>query len=218
MIWTKLRFARDFAARYPLIVALSLSLLVHGALFSGWRLGKQLGWWTHQATWLLELNKKINPRLLAARNEKLPPPALREIPLSFVEVDPTVAVPTPPQETKYYGAHNSLAANPDPVIESVVPKVDGQQNKMGRLVDNPKPQPQPLQPALPPEPIQPPEESQSKPKPSEPVGDLAKAKPAEIKKPSDAEISPAETPVMAKERPRTLVAARAQKNMLAGEK
>jgi hypothetical protein len=143
---------------------------------------------------------------------------LREIPLTFVEVDPTVAATAPPKETKYYGAHNAMAANPDAVVESVAPKVDGQQNKVVRLVDNPKPQPQPLQPTPPKEAIKPPEESQSKPKASEPPGDLAKVNPAEIKKLTDAEIGPSETPVVARERPRTLAAARAQKNMLAGEK
>jgi hypothetical protein len=77
--------------------------------------------------------------------------------------------------------------------------------------DVPKPSPQPLQPAPAPEKI--PEPVESKPKGGDAPGDLAKAKPEVIKKPNDgqADMATGQTPVVQRERPRTLAAARQQK-------
>src|SRR5207249_3153072 len=80
------------------------------------------------------------------------------------------------------------------------PKVDGKQTKVVRAEDVPKPKPFPLQPAIDTPPPKPPEEGLKK---SEPAGDLAKIEKGE------------EQP---HEKPRTLAQARAQKNMLAGQK
>ena len=220
MTWTELRPVRSFVARNPLAVALGLSLAIHLALFGGWRMGKRLGWWEHQATWLLDWKKKLRPQALpsALAQARTPPPP-REIPLTFVEVDPSVATPEPPKDAKYYGAQNTRAANPDPTMESVVPKAEGEQNKLVRLENVPKPAPQPLQPSPPPEKTLP-EPIQPKPKGGENPGDMAKAKPETIKKPSDGqtEIGAGQTPVVAHEKPRTLAAARQQKATLAGQK
>jgi hypothetical protein len=206
-------------ARHPLAIAFVLSLAVHLTLFGGWRLGKRLGWWEHQATWLLDLRKKLHPKALQptlaqARTPSPAPP--REIPLTFVEVDPTVASTESPKEAKYYSARPSKAANPDPTLDTMVPKVEGQQTKLVRVEDVPKPSPQPLQPAAPPEKA--PEQAEAKAKPAENPGDLAKAKPEQIKKPNDglAELGVAPTPVAP--RPRTLAAARQNKPSLVGQK
>lgn len=219
MGWTQFTLVRNVVARNPLVAAFSISLIIHLGLYGGWKLGKQLGWWQHQATWLLHWNKK---KALALRTANAPQPLTstqREIPLSFMEVDPEVAVAEPPKDAKFYGAQNSKAANPDAVVESAVPKVDGKQDKVPRLVDNPKPQPFPLQPSPPAEVPKPVEELQPKPQPTEAPGDLAKLKPAEIK-PKDGKTDAVvgEAPVVPRERPRTLAAARQQKPMLAGEK
>ena len=89
---------------------------------------------------------------------------------------------------------------------------------MVRVEDVPKPNPQPLQPAAPPE--KSPEPAETKPKGGEIPGDLTKAKPEEIKKPSDgqADLGLGQAPVIQRERPRTLAAARQQKAALAGER
>ena len=219
MTWTELKVVRSIPARYPLAVALALSLLIHFSVYGVWKMGQHFRWWEHQATWLLDWKKKLAPKLSPRLpvNAAAPAPAPREIPLTFVEVDPAVATPDAPKDAKYYSAQSSRAANPDPAMESV-PKIEGRQNKVVRLEDVPKPGPQPLQPSLPPPPDKQPE--QPKPKPSEVPGDLAKVKPEEIKRPSDgqADAGLGQAPVVPKERPRTLAAARQQKGMLVGEK
>ena len=166
-------------------------------------MGKSLGWWDYQATWLLNLTKKLQ----AIRVAKIPqPPAqpqTREIPLTFLEVDPSLAIPEPPKDAKFYGAQNSAAANPK-VQDKPDPKLDGKQNKIVRAEDVPKPFP--LQPAV--APPKPEETAQSKPKEEAP-GDMVKLEnPGKVSQPK---------PVQ-HEKPRTLAEARAQKNMLAGEK
>ena len=198
MYWTEEINIRNLVARNPLAVAFAISLVLHAGLFGGWKLGKNLGWWDHQATWLLKITEKLKPKRMA---QLQPPPQMemREVPLMFMEVDPTVAVVEVPKDAKFYGAQNALAANPDP-LDKQTPKVDGKQTKITRTEDIPKPFP--LQPSLPPK--EKPAE-QSKPK-AEPPGDLAKIELKGDKAPA------------AKEKPRTLVAARAQKNILAGEK
>src|SRR5437667_11915621 len=113
MVWTELRVIRSFVARNPLVIAFSLSLSIHLALFGGWKLGKRLGWWEHQATWLLDWKKKLRPKALQpALSQITVPPVQREIPLTFVEVDPSVATAEAPKDATYYGAQNAHAANP----------------------------------------------------------------------------------------------------------
>src|SRR5438552_17613298 len=107
MSWTELRVVRNFTGRHPLAVACGLSLAVHLTLFGGWRLGKHLGWWEHQATWLLDWKKKMRPKALQPTFAETPvSPTQREIPLTFVEVDPSLATPEPPKEAKYYSSQS----------------------------------------------------------------------------------------------------------------
>ena len=205
-------------ARHSLAIAFTLSLAVHLAFFGGWKLGKRLGWWEHQATWLLDRKKKLSPKALrpaSAQNQMQP--AQQEVPLTFVEVDPATAVAEPPKEAKYYSAQNARAANPTPEMEMPTPKAEGSQNKVPRVEDASKPNPQPLQPAAPP-PQKTPEELQPKPKGTEAPGDLAKAKPEDLKKPNDGktDLGTGQAPVVS-QKPRTLAEARQRKPMSAGE-
>jgi len=199
MYWVEPRNLRDFATRNPLAAAFAISLAIHVALFGGWKLGKKLGWWDHQATWLLNILKKkpvkISAKQLAelqARQQKM-----REIPLTFVEVDPAVAVTEAPKDAKFYSALNSKASNPDVKMEEQ-PKIDGKQTQIVKTETTPRlNNPQPLQPALPA-----PEPEAESPKPrDEPIGELALARP-EPQQPA------------VRERPRNLAAARAQKNIV----
>jgi hypothetical protein len=204
MYWVEPRNLRDFAMRNPLAAAFAISLVIHAALFGGWQLGKKLGWWDHQATWLLNIFKKkpvkISAKQLAALQAQQQ--KMREIPLTFVEVDPVAAATEPPKDAKFYGALNAKASNPDVKIEEQ-PKVDGKQTQVVKAETTPRLNPQPLQPSLPP-----PDKTAEQPKPkTEPKGDLAAAEPD----PVDSVAIPT------KERPRTLAMARAQKNIV-GEK
>src|SRR5688572_28971674 len=182
--WFEPRYVRDFVARNPLAAAFLISLTIHATLFGSYRLGKALGWWEHQATWLLKFKKKsvvVSARQAQAQQQQ----QQREIPLTFVEVDPVLATTEPPKEAKFYGAANAKASEPDATVETVKPKVDGQQTVIPRPDTVTKAQP--LQPSLPPPPK---EEQKEKP------GDMAKAnigpKPSEV------------LTVPAREKPRTL--------------
>jgi hypothetical protein len=198
MYWVQPGNLRAFAMRNPLVAALAISLVIHTSLFGVWRLGKSLGWWEQQATWLLKLTKKKPLKISAKQLAQMQAQQkAREIPLTFVEVDPVVAVTEPPKDAKFYGAHSAKAANPEVKMEEQ-PKVDGNQTQIVKAETTPRLNPQPLQPSLPePEP----EADSPKPK-SEPIGDLALARPA---------------PEPAKERPRKLTEARERKGLV-GEK
>ncbi|MBN2506991.1 MAG: hypothetical protein JXQ71_09885 [Verrucomicrobia bacterium] len=184
-----------------LAIAFAASLLIHGAFYTGWRWGRSLGWWEHQATWLLQWTKKAR---------QLPAPAVpdrpREIPLTFVEVDPATAS-EPPKEAKYYGEFNSIAANPIPDAQAD-PKVEGNQTKIVRLMDATLPQALPLQPEI------------AKPEP-----EIAEAQPAAAKPPGTETAGrpdPNSVAVGLNEprntgRPRTLAEARRRHPRLAGE-
>src|SRR3954463_13559394 len=115
MQWAKYQVFRDFMVRQPLVMALLISLAIHSGLYGGWKLGKRLHWWDHQATWLLSILKKKQEPLSLAQLQKLQQLAAaqpkREIPLTFVEVDPSTVALEQPKEAKYYGARNSAAAN-----------------------------------------------------------------------------------------------------------
>jgi hypothetical protein len=217
MVLAQRNIIREWIARNPLVACLLLSLAIHSVLYSGWRMGKRLGWWDHQATWLLKLShKKKTPAQLAQMQMAPPPQAQREIPLTFIEVDPRTVALEPPKDAKYYGVANAKAANADTVIESLKPKVDGKQEHVPRLENVPKAQP--LQPEVKPEPpkketLQP---ALAEPKPAPAPGDMAKAKPIETPKPdtgTKTEIGAAENPSVAHERPKSLAMARIQKNI-----
>ncbi|MCI0745784.1 MAG: hypothetical protein L0Y58_10305 [Verrucomicrobia subdivision 3 bacterium] len=183
-------------ARNPLATSFAISLVIHAAIFSTWRIGKTLGWWNHQATWMLKLRKTspLNVQAKQAEQQR----RQREIPMTFVEVDPTTSGAQAPEEAKFYGAANAKAANPDATVETFQPKVDGEQTQIVKADTTLRPQP--LQPSLPPP------EPEVKPQP-EPKADLSRA--------ADAAILDAVEPK--RERPRTLAAARAQRS-IAGEK
>ena len=186
--------------RNPLALALLLSLLLHLFLFGGWRLGEQLGWWRQNPAWLQRLNPaKWLPKPVL-KTAQSPPQRPREIPLTFLEVDPATAVAEPPPAAKFYGAQNARAANPDATVETHIPKVDGKQTQVARLETVPKPNPVPLQPSAPPATAQPVEQASAPPKKAEAPGDLAKAKPAE----RPPEVGSSETATIPRDRPRTL--------------
>src|SRR5688572_1351747 len=86
------RAMREVAERYPIAVALALSLLVHASCYGFYVLGKQYGWWEYQATWLLQLTKKKAAARVAEAQRALEQQP-REVPLEFVEVLPSMAVP-----------------------------------------------------------------------------------------------------------------------------
>src|SRR5688572_18119003 len=149
MISVDFREVRVLVTRHPLATAFAISLVLHLFFFSFWKVGEQLGWWKHQATWLLNWHKKkmakpprrfLMPDLASARQP--------EVRLTFVDVDPSVAAQEPPKDAKFYGTKATRAANPDEALDPETPKIDGKQDKVIRTEDVPKPKPFPLQPAV----------------------------------------------------------------------
>lgn len=199
--------------RNPLAAALALSLIIHLGAFGGWHLGKRLGWWQHQPTWLVALTKKLakSPEQKSAQEQaKLNP----TIPMTFVEIDPDTAVTEEPKDAKLYSTKNTKASNPDPKEAEKV-KVDGKQEQVVRVMDNDKPKPFPLQPT-PQKPAE--EEPAPEPKPkSDAPGDVALLKP---KPKSDGQLdaTTGDAEKKAQSRPRTIAEAKQRKGMLTGEK
>ena len=191
----RLRFAT-----HPVSRALALSLALHLLLFGTLELSRYLK--LQLPEWLksvLDLSRQVNVEKKTVSADQEPPT------LTFVEVNPSQAMPEPPKDTKNYSAFNSLAANPDVSIDSEKPKIDGTQDKVPKVEDALRPTPpQPLIP-LKPEPQPPKTETESK--PDQPPGDLALArapdrKPLEEEKPRRprtlAEVRPTESLILAK--------------------
>jgi hypothetical protein len=233
-----------------LVRAFALSLAFHFILFSGIEIGRSMGLWHTTAVpeWLSQavLESMLKSTAEQQKNKAKDQPdltAMHETPLLFVEVDPVQTTVAPPKEAKFYSSRNSTAANPDPLKETEMPKIDGKQTKVTKTLDVSK-----LQPAPTPKP-EPPKPAPETPKPLEPT--VAEAKP-EVKprpaiareevtpgpKPGDMDIATAQTkpagaPPSAQSaapatptienpqprtRPRTIAAALAQNGILVGEK
>ena len=162
---------------YLLAWAFVISLSTHLLLFACFELGQRMGWWHRN---LLPVWLRPTQQVIAEiqKAQKLSPPVQRDIPLEFVEVDPAQATPEPPKNAPFYSSHNSLAANPDPQIETGKPKIDGTQTHIPKTETTDRSKAFPLQPSAPktPEPKNE-ETAQSRPKGGQKPGDLAMAKP-----------------------------------------
>lgn len=194
-----------YAEKNPLATALVLSLVIHCLVFGLWKAGSHYDWWKHHPDWITALTRWVakvhRPLIPRIQSRQQPQPAAQEkvIPMTFVEVDPETVTTEAPKDAIHYSSKNSKAANPDVNLDREIPKVDGTQDKVTRLMDNEKPKPFPLQPSAP-----------AQPKPEE----LAPAPP----KPTPGDLALKVDAPKPRERPRTLAAARAQKGILTGEK
>jgi len=114
-----------------LIVVLSFSLGIHMIAFGGYEFGKEL----HLFPWLHWL----------AHVRQLPPPAPATDPVEFQMVqDPSTETP---KNAKYYGAHNSVAADNTKGNQDQA-KIDGKQTEIPLPQTGSKVDPNKLQPAL----------------------------------------------------------------------
>ena len=183
-----LRFSGPESKR--LAAALALSLAAHLLIWGGYEIGRTVNLWPRLHLPPLTLFTKIKPS---------PPVQLSE-PIVFVDVNPAQAT-EPPKNTKYFGVHNSRAANPESTRNKEIPQINGKQTEVVKTENAPRlnlskvpPAPQPLQ----------------KPQQEPPTqlamnsGDLTLGKPEELR--------PEEQP-----RPRTLRQALAMQNQLPGQ-
>jgi hypothetical protein len=127
-----LRLDRRETGRLALVLA--LSLLVHLLVWGGYEAARKfdVGRWLPRLAWLQPA-------------PKLPPIQNQEPPLEFVMVERPS--PTAPDKTKYYGAQNSQAANPDASRNANVPKLNGTQIEVPKTETVAKPDYNQLQPA-----------------------------------------------------------------------
>jgi hypothetical protein len=198
-------FAEKFILR-----ALIISLLLHLLVFSTYKIGRTQGWWVNRAMprWLQAISRALTP----AVPKKFVALAPAATPLVFVQVDPAKAVAEPPKAPKFYGANNTLAANPKIAKPSTVPDIRGQQDMVLKTTEDGKAKPQPLRPTPPPQPQT--VAQTAAPKETYTPGDMAMLKPAQAAQPSTAATdsqSATNAPVHpVYDRPRTLAEANAR--------
>ena len=221
---------RQRAAANRIAAALCFSLVFHLAVWGGLQVRKSMGWDRRPTPAWLKMFQFTQPLAKAlakpAEIKKTPVPDKPEVPLMFVEVDPTQVAPAPPKDAKFYSSANSVAANPDTRLDTDKPKIEGKQEKIIKTIDVLRPQPQPLQPAqsTTKETQAQPEikEAQPQPKASPKLGDLAMAKPFETLRPSlgKADTKTGDAAEKTLPKPRTLAEAKArlQNSSLVGEK
>jgi hypothetical protein len=200
---TSLRLGRRETSR--LAWALCISLLVHLFCFGTYEVGKKTQLWRILPEWLQRI-KMVSALLHPKYN---PPPAVHEVPLLFVNVNPDNATAEPPKDAKYYSSKNSRAANPEMDQDTGAPKINGQQTEIAKAEDTPRDRFDKLQPTRHPAEQEHPAE-QAKPKP--PVGDLAMVKP---------DLNPhPDTGTAEQTRPRTIKEAlmRQRRDQLVGQK
>lgn len=200
--------------------AFVISMMLHLLIFGGFETGKKFHWWenAHWPAWLTPIKKladalkpKQSPRVAQALQPKEPP-------LLFVDVNPENASTEAPKNATHYSSLNAQAANPDVDKESNLPKITGEQTHVPKTEDVARTKPMPLQPApvVPPSPAAQEAKEEAKPKPAQPPGDLAMAKP---------QLNPTKDPGEAPQpRPRRIAEALArqqnnpQSNQLLGQK
>jgi outer membrane biosynthesis protein TonB len=215
-------------ARKPLAQAFLVSLLLHFTLIGTVELGRVLGFWDARVLprWNQQqkIAQELNQGSVSKQEQEI------EIPLVFVEVDPSQAVEEPPPETQYYSSANTRAANPVPRNEPV-PRIEGSQDKVPRVIEVRRPEPEQMQPEPPkPEPPRPqPPAEQLKPQPVEapkpepvPEPSAPEREPAREPQPNDGDIQIARAPSPEaseppRAKPRTLAEARRQKGLIPAE-
>lgn len=137
---------QEHRATRPLTLAFIISLSFHFALFVTVEFGGRWGLWRFTPfgaivrllkldDWAERLRTRTAQeanlsRALAQRRAEE-----REVPLLFVDVDPSQASAEVPPTTRYYSPFNSLAANPDTSKDLGVPQIDGTQDKVLKTKD-----------------------------------------------------------------------------------
>jgi len=150
--------------------AFAFSVALHLLVWSTYTAGNKFHVWEriHAPAWV-----KAIARVLPKATRKEQTPLDREAPLVFINVNPQRATAEPPKNPKYYSSHNSQAANPEADRMTDVPKITGTQTQVPKTEDVPREKFEKLQPSLPATQDQ----SEARPKPTLPPGDLVMAKP-----------------------------------------
>jgi hypothetical protein len=194
-----LSLRRERLAYSRLAWAFAISISVHLLCAGIYEGGRKFGVW-NSVHWPAWLQKKPTPAQIAEAQKKILQQE-QEAPLMFVETTPAQAVSEAPKNAKYYSDKNTKAASRNADEDSTTPKIEGTQTEVAKTENAAREKYSPLQPYRPPERPAPPSE-ESKPKPTQPAGDLSIAKPAEELRKTEGNAE--------QERPRTLAEARAR--------
>jgi len=211
---------------HPLVRAFAISLVFHLCLFSFLEAGNRFNLWQFSPVAILaralgDVVKLPTALADAQRKEPKKPDEAPELPLVFVDVDPSQAAPEAPEKTPFFSAFDSLAGNPDTSRDTLVPKFEGTQDKVLKTKDTPiptpvSPPPAPPPQAAPPEPPRPVPAEPPRPAPppqpqsGPPPGELAMAKPSLTPGPAVPPLREQAAAPLEHVRPRTLAQAGAQ--------
>lgn len=202
MVSTQIQSRDDDRRTSPILRGLCFSLVFHFIVFAVIELGFGFKLWNHSILRSRALDEVRLENLKKKSSQPVKPEEKDlEIPLMFVEVDPSQAAKEPPKDAKFYSDANTLAANPDPKLGSDIPKIEGKQDNVPKTFDTPKPEPQPLQPS-PPQQQEPP--AKPEPKPADPVPEPKPAAPVAESKPVPAPPEKKQ-PVLAEQKPQESV-------------
>jgi outer membrane biosynthesis protein TonB len=219
MSW--MRKADAETTRWRLGAAFVVALLLHTAGYGAWRWGQSHRW--PQNRWSQWMQRAVASLLPTPQSRPLTQAQKKPAEsLTFVDVDKISLVP--PQEAKFYGAANSVAANPDPKAGLEMPEVKGTQQRIVKTTDNSTSKAQPLQPTPPPpKPVPPTETTERKAAPKEavpmkPLGDLAMARPVEQSKPAPVKSNESDTGDAEKAHTRPRKLSEVPRSNMAGER
>lgn len=166
--WPEYELIRD--RRSPVVWALVLSLGLHVTAIVGWEV-LQVAVRAFPELFPSWVQQAVQPRPEAELAATPPPETYRpaldevEIPLTFIEVDPSLATAEPPKESRFYSTANTLAGNPTPPKEGARdPFIDGWREEVPRTMDVPRPAPKPEVASTP----APPQEAEQRPSPEAP--------------------------------------------------
>lgn len=139
MSWNRIKQETESIRNDSVARAFAISLMIHLFLLLAVEFGQEI-----------ELAKKLN-KIPLIRN-LIPEPIERvnnDVPLLFVDVDPTAASETSPENAKYYSDMSSIAANVETgETEKEDPNLFGEQENVPRAHDAIEMDPQPMQPSM----------------------------------------------------------------------
>lgn len=196
--WPDYERIRD--RRSPVVWAVLLSLGLHLAAIVGWEV-LQVAVRAFPQLFPAWVQQAVQPRPDAARQVAPAPEAPRpapdevEIPLTFLEVDPSLATEEAPKDSRFYSTANTLAGNPNPPKAGARdPAVDGRREQVPRTLDVARPAPRP-EVASPPPPAEaerrPATEAPRKEQPAQVAREKAAEEPEAGRKPGELQLAKA---------------------------
>lgn len=181
----------------PIAQAFIFSIMLHLVFIIGWECAFQVGMVRSRPSALLKemlVPADANSDLSQTQEQE------QEMPLVFVEVDPLQEV-EPPPDTKYYSSANTVAGNPEPVVEDKQQtKVEGVEQDVMRTENVTRTEPEEMVPV---------QEDSAQKTEQEPEPEIS-PKPMFAARPSDLGVGKAEE----KPRPRTLREAKKNVNLV----